>query len=202
MIVGGIDYSITSPAICVHKGEEWNFDNCFFWFCTEDAKLAGAYFKNVKREKVFIQGYANTWWETPEQRFDALSDKALHFLEIHQCQYVQIEDYSFASRGRVFNIGENTGLLKHKLFLKGYDYEVISPKTVKKFATGNGNSDKFAMLESFVKETKFNFDHLLDLKITTKKIPSPITDLVDAYYLCKYNFFEGTHGWKSKERDS
>ena len=28
MRVAGVDYSLSSPAICVHEGEEWSYDNC------------------------------------------------------------------------------------------------------------------------------------------------------------------------------
>ena len=32
MRVAGVDYSLSSPAICVHEGEEWSYDNCTFYY--------------------------------------------------------------------------------------------------------------------------------------------------------------------------
>ncbi len=37
----GIDYSMTSPSICVHYGEEWSIRNCQFYFLTDRPKLEG-----------------------------------------------------------------------------------------------------------------------------------------------------------------
>ena len=32
MVVAGVDYSLTSPAICIHSGEDWNYSNCKFYY--------------------------------------------------------------------------------------------------------------------------------------------------------------------------
>ncbi len=47
-----------------------------------------------------------------------------------------LEGYSFGSKGKVFHIAENTGILKYKIHNMGVPLEVIPPTTVKKFATG------------------------------------------------------------------
>ena len=59
-----------------------------------------------------------------------------------------IEDYSFGSKGRVFNLAENCGLLKYMLFKKGYRFFTVPPTVVKKFATGKGNANKEAMVKA------------------------------------------------------
>ena len=38
MIVAGIDYSLTITAICVHEGDEWNVNNCRFYYVVHREK--------------------------------------------------------------------------------------------------------------------------------------------------------------------
>ena len=40
MIIAGIDYSMSSPAICIHQGDEWSFSNCSFYYLTNKKKFA------------------------------------------------------------------------------------------------------------------------------------------------------------------
>ena len=94
---------------------------------------------------------------------------------------INLEDYSYASKGRVFHIAENMGLLKHKLYLNNWDYNLLAPSVIKKYATGKGNSNKEAMTEQFALDTGLNVLDMFECKYT-----SPATDVVDAYYICKY----------------
>ena len=95
---------------------------------------------------------------------------------------IQIEDYSYGSTGRVFHIAENLGLLKYKLKMEcGWDYTLLPPSVIKKHATGKGNANKDLMLHAFEEETHTNLGKVFD---TTSK--SPISDIADAYFICKY----------------
>ena len=97
-------------------------------------------------------------------------------------QLIQIEDYSYGSTGRVFHIAENLGLLKYKLKMEcGWDYTLLPPSVIKKFATDKGNANKELMLEAFEKDTGVNLEVLFDTKSK-----SPISDVADAYFICKY----------------
>ena len=95
---------------------------------------------------------------------------------------IQIEDYSFGSTGRVFHIAENLGLLKYKLKIEcGWDYTLLAPSVIKKFATDKGNANKELMLGAFQEDTGVNLEVLFDTKSK-----SPISDVADAYFICKY----------------
>ena len=95
---------------------------------------------------------------------------------------IQIEDYSYGSTGRVFHIAENLGLLKYKLKMEcGWDYTLLPPSVIKKFATDKGNANKDLMLDAFEKDTGTNLAQVFD---TTSK--SPVSDVADAYFICKY----------------
>ena len=74
-------------------------------------------------------------------------------------------------------------ILKHKLFKSGLPFDVVPPTTVKKHATGKGNSDKNIMYEFFKAETKLDLKQLL--QYDKQRIDNPIGDIVDSYYICK-----------------
>ena len=72
---------------------------------------------------------------------------------------VGMENYSFGSRGRsVFNIGEAGGIVRLVLtsWVGDKSFYVFAPKSVKKFASGNGNSGKPAMIKAVKTNWKFN----------------------------------------------
>jgi Holliday junction resolvasome RuvABC endonuclease subunit len=98
---------------------------------------------------------------------------------------IMIEDYSFGSKGKVFNLAENCGILKYMLYKNGYRFFTVPPTVVKKFATGKGNATKEKMYEAFVNDT---FVELHSIISPTTKLGSPTTDIVDAWYIARYMF--------------
>lgn len=178
MIVCGIDYSMTSPAICVHTGTKWSFANCKFH-----------YFPPTKKSTIsdkFFKCYEPLDFLCNEQRFNNLAAWALTIIPLDA--HIFIEGYSYASKGVVFNIGENGGVLKNKLWLRKPSVNVFTtfaPQSVKKFATGKGTADKIKMHEAFVKETGVKIDQ----HFMTNPGNSPISDLVDSYYIAKLGFY-------------
>lgn len=168
----GIDYSLTSPAICIHDGEEWSFSNCKLY-----AKTG---IKTYSNENVTVS--SQDVCDDGPQRFDLLSDYFMTLIEPED--KIFIEDYAFAAKGLVFKIAENTGLLKYKLYKNGNSVTTIAPSAVKKFASGKGNSDKNAMYAAFQKEG--NINTIIDNKIGK----SPSADLVDSYFVCKFGFYK------------
>jgi crossover junction endodeoxyribonuclease RuvC len=177
MLIAGIDYSLTTPAICVAPYKKtFGFEDCKFHFLTAKKKASGSFAKGQ------INGKEHRTYKIEEQRYNNISTWALEIL--NEVEYVVIEDYSFGSKGRVFHIAENTGLLKHQLWRFNKTFSVAAPTTIKKFATGKGNSDKDAMYDAFFKETQFNLKNVFDQESTA----SPVSDLVDSFYMCKYAF--------------
>lgn len=172
--VVGIDYSMSSPSICVHVGEKWSLDNCKFFFLTQKKKC-------TMKTKMFY-GDTQVDYKTQEERFAKLSAWAIDKISLDA--EVFIEGYAYASKGVVFHIGENTGLLKHKLWTKNISFVEISPPAIKKFATGKGNANKLAMYESFVAETQFDISSV----IACNEGDSPMSDIIDSYYVAKYGF--------------
>ena len=62
-----------------------------------------------------------------------------------------------------------------------WDYTLLPPSVIKKFATDKGNANKELMLDAFEKDTAANLAKIFD---TTSK--SPVSDIADAYFICKY----------------
>lgn len=178
MIVAGIDYSMTSPSICIHDGDEWDVKNCKFFYLAQKEKLV------VKTDQLIGTIYPK--WTVDPERYDNLSQWSLNILKEHKVKNAFIEGYAFNAVGRVFQIAENTGSLKYRLWLEGLEYGVYPPPMIKKFATTKGNSNKEKMWEAFKAETDFDLFEMLG-QIEGKHW-NPVSDIVDAYYIAKLGF--------------
>jgi len=68
-----------------------------------------------------------------------------------------LEDYSMGSHGKNFDIGEGGGIIRLTLYDFGIPYTVVSPSTLKMFATGFGGkaSDKKAMVAAAQRDFGF-----------------------------------------------
>jgi Holliday junction resolvasome RuvABC endonuclease subunit len=177
IITAGIDYSMTSPSICIHEGKNWSIDNCTFYYLVKKDKFLKITDK--------IKGFLYEDYNSPQQRFDNLSNWVIKNLNDRQVKYVGLEGYSYGSTSsRLFEIGENGGLLKYKMWSSGINFEIYAPTTIKKFACGKGNANKERLWECFLEETKLNLFHSIGQGVG--KSWNPVSDMVDAYYICKY----------------
>lgn len=178
-VIAGIDYSMSCPAICLYFTNTKKYKIFFF---TDTKKYIQQYCNNT------ISGvyFSKEDHDSDESRFNSLSDKVIDLLYEYACMNVAIEGYSMGSKGRVFGIAENTGLLKHKLWKNNIRYEIYAPKAIKKFATGSGNANKNLMYDYFLNETRL--DLRSELQYNAKDVGSPIADIVDSFYICKYFF--------------
>ena len=178
MRLAGIDYSLTSPAICTFKGTEFNLKDCRFSFLTFENKYEVSDFKF----KSFVMEKGLSY---PE-RYDFISNWVIYFLKTNRIKVAFLEDYSYGSQGKVFHIAENGGVLKDKLWKAGIEYHLIPPTVIKKHATGKGNSNKEIMEQSFFKETNFNVRDYLGMP---EKSFNPSSDIIDSYFICKYGAY-------------
>ena len=135
----GIDYSLSSPAVCICTGE-FKFENCKIYYLTSVKKYEGDYLKGQ------LNGRLHLPYTSEQQRHDQISQWAFDLIGSADSD-IFIEGYSFGSKGLVFNLAENMGTLKHKLYKVNKKFEMIVPGRVKKIATGKGNADKIKMYE-------------------------------------------------------
>ena len=181
MVIAGIDYSLTCPAICIHDSYDgvFNFDNAKFYFRS-----------NLQRFDKFhenrIWGENHGQWKTDEDRYDDIATWALDILtSVHRVDKVYLEGYSYGSTGKVFHIAENTAILKYNLWDEQIEFEIIPPTVIKKFATGKGNANKEKMYEAFINENP-GVDLRSELTPRSSNVISPVSDIVDAYFIAKY----------------
>ena len=172
----GIDYSLSSPAVCICAGE-FKFDNCKIYYLTNVKKYEGDYLKGQ------LNGRLHLPYTSEQQRHDQISQWAFDLIDSADSD-IFIEGYSFGSKGLVFNLAENMGTLKHKLYKSNKNFKQIVPGQIKKIATGKGNADKLKMYE------QFKIDTGLDLvkEFEQTKLNNPVTDIIDAYYVAKAGY--------------
>lgn len=176
----GIDYSMTSPAICVMSDKQLNF---YYW--TTKRK----YECKVELDNCSLEGILfNSSNMEDEERFNYLSEEIVTKSLWHWPKKITLEDYSYASTGRAFHIGENVGVLKHKFFTKGVKLQTIPPTVIKKFATGKGNADKQMMQDAFIERTGLDIKSLLQ---QNENHWNPSSDIIDAYWIALYGSENG-----------
>jgi hypothetical protein len=179
----GIDYSMTCPAACAYSPEHVQF-----WFAHEtkwDVTLA-----DVSTEKT-----ADTKSTTRRGWYHASCFVGWLLNRFPNVQHVAIEDYAYAATGRVFHIGEHTGILKHALDNNLIDYHPVPPTVVKKFATGKGNADKPKMTAAFLVAYPAAQTWIPQLFPRARNgffpAKSPLADLADAYWIARHAFEAG-----------
>ena len=185
----GIDYSLSSPGVCVNTSEgEFRYEDCTFYFLTNTKKYNTTFKEKIAFGKSAVEfvGSPHQLYTSEPERYNQISDWVIDIINSYvfwqEQPIIQIEDYSYGSTGRVFHIAENLGLLKYKLKMEcGWDYTLLPPSVIKKFATDKGNANKDLMLDAFEKDTGTNLAQVFD---TTSK--SPVSDVADAYFICKY----------------
>ena len=187
----GIDYSLSCPAICVHKGKEFSWSNCTVYYLTSVKKYEGDYLKDYIKQPLYdndgLKGYINGRLHLPypsqTARHDQISNWAISVIP-NSYANIFLEGYSYGSKGLVFNLAENMGILKYKFYRTKHKFEVVVPGVVKKIATGKGNADKLKMYEQFVKDTKIDLMKVFE----QTKLNNPVTDIVDAFYVAKAGY--------------
>lgn len=165
----GIDLSYTSPGIALYDTETTKYQ---FFNWTSNKKLVSVDNFNLTLQKP---------WNTQEERFNNLSDWVMNI--VGDCDRVWLENYAFSAKGMTFSMGENTGLLKHKMWKAGIPFEVLAIPAIKKFASGKGNANKALMQEAWIKETGIDLKKLLNQK---EKDDSPSGDIIDAFWILKF----------------
>ena len=179
MVIAGIDYSICGPAVCLYNDGDSStfFDHkyCSFYFLTENKRQSEISSMNIYGERM-------SDWNSEEERYETIADWAQDI--ILGCSSVALEGYAFGAHGRVFQIAENTGILKYKLYRLGIPVTSVPPTEVKKTFCGRGNGDKNAMYDAFIAETGINLKAILTPN--KQDSVSPVSDIVDSYAICKH----------------
>ena len=219
MIYSGIDFSLNSPGTCTqdHKGKYtfitfFNYGNRI-WDeegrkipksfsvhkeLMDDKSILGfPYYRQVKDKDFLLREREKL---TDGQNIADLISNILITLYGTQNHKIALEGFSYGSKGNSFiDIVQYNTFLRNEI-VNSWGVENISiyqPSHVKKLA-GKGNANKHYMVKAF-QDDVFNDKDLrkTDLwkwtqgKDFTEKIPKPIDDLVDAYFILNANKEKG-----------
>ena len=219
MIYSGIDFSLNSPGTCTqdHKGKYtfitfFNYGNRIwdeegrkipksFSVHKElmDSKtiLGFPYYRQVKDKDFLLREREKL---TDGQNIADLMSNILITLYGTKNHKIALEGFSYGSKGNSFiDIVQYNTFLRNEI-VNAWGVENISiyqPSHVKKLA-GKGNANKHYMVKAF-QDDVFNDKDLrkTDLwkwtqgKDFTEKIPKPIDDLVDSYFILNANKEKG-----------
>jgi hypothetical protein len=181
--IAGIDYSLTSPAICVYKEEDggyFDFDRCMLYYLSNNKRqqqlASGCGVSNIIAEP-----YPE--WNSEEERHEKLASWAYRIVQ--GCEEVLLEGYAYGVTSNRAPIYENTAILKHKMWKNKVPFKMYPPTVIKKFATGKGNANKELMYEAFIDELLTPTDLKDRLTPKAKKVINPISDIVDSYFIAK-----------------
>jgi Holliday junction resolvasome RuvABC endonuclease subunit len=176
MIVAGMDWSMTCPAICIYDTKKkLTFNNCKFFYLTSSKKFEG--------NKGNVYGFMMPLYSSDQERFNMIAEWAMVILNKFEVKDACLEGYSMGSKGKVFNIAENIGLLKHYMWKNDIKFITPAPTAVKKEFTGKGNANKEVMYESLCKMNEnVDLPGLLGCKVSD----SPISDITDSFAMVHY----------------
>jgi len=177
----GVDYSMSCPTICI-LADDLTFANSQFYFLSSRKRDLSISWKN-------IHGIEHDGVYSSEiERFNQISIPLIGVLQelLKQGKKIKvfIEGYSMGSKGKVFNIAENTAVFKLKLHYLKIPYVEVAPTQNKKNFSGKGNANKDVMYEAF--KAQGHPDIIGFYQKSGTKVGSPVGDIVDAYSLALY----------------
>ena len=129
----GIDYSLSCPGVCINTStDEFRYEDCKFYYLTAKKKFVGSY----KHNGVSYEGTEHKPYSSESERYENIADWTIDVINAYypkamaskKNHTINLESYSFGSKGKVFHIAENMGLLKYKLYQNKWDYKVMQIK--------------------------------------------------------------------------
>lgn len=108
-----------------------------------------------------------------------ISNKIIAVANEYKPEMIVIEGLAFGARGSATRdlSGLQFVIISNLRFIHNFNVQIISPRTVKKIASGSGNSEKNDIVNSLPSEV-LNYFKSLGFKKT-----KGLTDLADAYYI-------------------
>lgn len=180
MNIIGIDYSMTSPGVCIFDGNQY-----IYHAFASTKKHNGEVLKNDNHCFYLHPAIKPEQFNYRYDRFRAVAKFVMTIIEKYENPVLYIEGYSMGSTGaRILDIAEHGATLRLALFDQNIRPIEVPPTTLKKFATGKGNAKKEQMNNSFIDKNGFSIGQVLFND--KEQIKSPVNDLVDAYWLVQY----------------
>lgn len=173
-VIVGVDWSMCAPGFVIGRAGD-TFQECRTWVVAPQKKYEGRLFGGR------ITGLPTPHYSCQQERFEKLTDTFMTIIMKEKPEHVCMEGYSYGSKGVIFDIAENGGLLKYKLWKAGIPFTLPTPSQLKKFFTGKGNAKKEHMVQAFATRTGVDLPAIFDYN--KKDMGSPVADVADAYAL-------------------
>ena len=205
-----VDFSLNSPGICIYQDDTNQYHFISYIKEGQGTKKERAWQEDISHLKgvtLFHQpDFTNNESISSAEllkvkRYDQMADDIINLVLQNSFEgdgfIIAFEGTSYGSKmgtNNMIDMAAGAAILKLKLLktLNPEDILTVAPTTIKKFA-GKGNMNKLQLFEAYQKNV--NEDPVLaksplwkivkDLEIG-KKIPKPLDDLVDAYFLVAY----------------
>ena len=206
-----VDFSLNSPGICV-----WQSDTNEYQFISYIKAGSGTKAEQKRQEeistfsdvtlvhqpdwKLVVGDYSKNEFAKIKRYIktaDDIINLIVNITQTKQDYHIAFEGTSYGSKmgtNNIIDMAAGAAILKEQMIsqLHVKDILTVAPTTIKKFA-GKGNMNKLQLFEAY--QQNVNDDPILaqsplhsmikDLEIG-KKIPRPLDDLVDAYFLVTY----------------
>lgn len=137
--------------------------------------MTGFFIQDDKGKIIIETDLFYTYKKDPE-RMIYIAEEIIKKLNI-KTDIICIENFSYNSSGQGIDYQFGVGwIIREHLHKAGFSYYDVSPKGLKKFATGNGNSSKKTMVEPI--EKRWGYKHPSD-NVTDAFILSEIAKAID-----------------------
>lgn len=202
-----IDFSLNSPGICLYNDKSKKYHFIAYMKPGTGTKKEQSLQEDMSLLKDVTLVYQPDFTKESEfssgelakvKRYDRMADDIINLILQNSFEgdgfTIAFEGTSYGSKmgtNNMIDMAAGAAILKLKLLktLKPEDIMTVAPTTIKKFA-GKGNMNKQQLFESFIEnriedkslETSELFKWIGENEFG-KKIPKPIDDLVDAFFL-------------------
>ena len=141
----------------------------------DPSSMTGFFIQDEKGKIIVETDLFYTYRKDPE-RMIYIAEEIVRKLNL-ETDIICIENFSYNSVGQGIDYQYGVGwIIREHLHNAGFKYYDVSPKSLKKFATGNGNSSKKLMVKPI--EKRWGFKHPSD-NVTDAFILSEIAKAID-----------------------
>lgn len=205
MLKIGIDFSLTSPGICINMQDEYHFISLFDTSSVKDWEKSNKFethrnlstiIQTIPYRRITQEGDYNLSEGLKMTNARILAERIVIILsDIVKGDDVTIgiEGFSFGSKSSSYiDLVMYQTILRVRLIEEfGEVLVVLSPSHIKKSFTGKGNANKELMIKSFIesddeKILKNNFHkYIKEIYKDSIVVDKPIDDLVDSFAILK-----------------
>jgi hypothetical protein len=203
-----VDFSLNSPGICIYNDKSKKYQFISYIKPKTGTKAEQAFQEDISKLKDVTLIYQPDFttsdaYSSQElnkiKRYDKMADDIVNLI-LQESQQgdgytIAFEGTSYGSKmgtNNMIDMAAGAAVLKLKMLkiFKPEDIQTIAPTTIKKFA-GKGNMNKTQLCQAFLNNVngdaflmKGELFHFVTTNVDSeKKIPKPLDDLIDAYFL-------------------